>query len=146
MNGTYYQNPTFPTNQNNYDVNMNSIPNNQGLPNNNNMANNTNIPSTINNYNPDYNPTTSLPMEQSYIENILRLNKGKMVKAYVSFPDSTEWRNKIFAGRIEEAGRDHLIISNPNTGEWDLILMIYLNYVTFDERINYSHSYSQKNF
>ena len=86
------------------------------------------------------------PIEQSYIENILRLNKGKMVKAYVSFPDSTEWRNKIFAGRIEEAGRDHLIISNPNTGEWDLILMIYLNYVTFDERINYSHSYSEKNF
>ena len=125
MNGTYYQNPTFPTNQNNYEVNMNHA-NNPGMINNPNSAN--------------------TPMEQSYIENILRLNKGKMVKAYVSFPDSTEWRNKIFAGRIEEAGRDHLIISNPNTGEWDLILMIYLNYVTFDERINYSHSYSEKNF
>ncbi len=139
MNGTYYQNPTFPTNQNNYDVNMN----NQGMINNPNSAN---TPSPINNFNQDYNMGTSLPMEQSYIENILRLNKGKMVKAYVSFPDSTEWRNKIFAGRIEEAGRDHLIISNPNTGEWDLILMIYLNYVTFDEKINYNHSYSEKNF
>lgn len=142
MNGTYYQNPTFPTNQNNYDVNMNHA-NNQGMINN---PNSTNTPNSINNFNQDYNMGTSLPMEQSYIENILRLNKGKMVKAYVSFPDSTEWRNKIFAGRIEEAGRDHLIISNPNTGEWDLILMIYLNYVTFDERINYSHSYSEKNF
>ena len=142
MNGTYYQNPTFPTNQNNYDVNMNHA-NNQGMINN---PNSTNTPNPINNFNQDYNIGTSLPMEQSYIENILRLNKGKMVKAYVSFPDSTEWRNKIFAGRIEEAGRDHLIISNPNTGEWDLILMIYLNYVTFDERINYSHSYSEKNF
>lgn len=142
MNGTYYQNPTFPTNQNNYDVNMNHA-NNQGMINNPNSAN---TQSPINNFNQDYNMGTSLPMEQSYIENILRLNKGKMVKAYVSFPDSTEWRNKIFAGRIEEAGRDHLIISNPNTGEWDLILMIYLNYVTFDERINYSHSYSEKNF
>lgn len=142
MNGTYYQNPTFPTNQNNYDVNMNHA-NNQGMINNPNSAN---TQSPINNFNQDYNIGTSLPMEQSYIENILRLNKGKMVKAYVSFPDSTEWRNKIFAGRIEEAGRDHLIISNPNTGEWDLILMIYLNYVTFDERINYSHSYSEKNF
>ena len=141
MNGTYYQNPTFPTNQNNYDVNMNHA-NNQGMINN---PNSTNTPNPINNFNQDYNMGTSLPMEQSYIENILRLNKGKMVKAYVSFPDSTEWRNKIFAGRIEEAGRDHLIISNPNTGEWDLILMIYLNYVTFDERINYSHSYSEKN-
>ena len=142
MNGTYYQNPTFPTNQNNYDVNMNHA-NNQGMINN---PNSTNTPNPINNFNQDYNMGTSLPMEQSYIEDILRVNKGKMVKAYVSFPDSTEWRNKIFAGRIEEAGRDHLIISNPNTGEWDLILMIYLNYVTFDERINYSHSYSEKNF
>ena len=142
MYGTYYQNPTFPTNQNNYDVNMNHA-NNPGMINNPNSAN---TPNPINNFNQDYNMGTSLPMEQSYIENILRLNKGKMVKAYVSFPDSTEWRNKIFAGRIEEAGRDHLIISNPNTGEWDLILMIYLNYVTFDERINYSHSYSEKNF
>ncbi len=142
MNGAYYQNPTFPTNQNNYDVNMNHA-NNPGMINNPNSAN---TPNPINNFNQDYNMGTSLPMEQSYIENILRLNKGKMVKAYVSFPDSTEWRNKIFAGRIEEAGRDHLIISNPNTGEWDLILMIYLNYVTFDERINYSHSYSEKNF
>lgn len=128
MNGTYYQNPTFPANQNNYDVNMGPTSN---------MAKPANT---------DFNQTTSLPMEQSYIENILRLNKGKMVKAYVSFPDSTEWRNKIFEGRIEEAGRDHLIISNPKTGEWDLILMIYLNYVTFDERINYSHDYSEKNF
>lgn len=145
MNGTYYQNPTFPTNQNNYDVNMNPIPNNQGYSKAQIPSGNQLTPSN-NNYNQDYTAGTSLPMEQSYIENILRLNKGKMVKAYVSFPDSTEWRNKIFAGRIEEAGRDHLIISNPSTGEWDLILMIYLNYVTFDEKINYSHSYSEKNF
>ena len=137
MNGTYYQNPTFPTNQNNYDVNMNHA-NNQGMINN---PNSTNTPNPINNFNQDYNMGTSLPMEQSYIENILRLNKGKMVKAYVSFPDSTEWRNKIFAGRIEEAGRDHLIISNPNTGDWDLILMIYLDFVTFEEPINYKKEF-----
>ena len=121
MNGTYYQNPTFPTNQSNYEVNMN----------NNKAAD-------------DYG--VSLPMEQSYIENILRLNKGKMVKAYVSFPDSTEWRNKIFEGRIEQAGRDHLIISNPKNGEWYLILMIYLNYVTFDEKINYGYEFLEKKY
>ena len=119
MNGNFYPNPTFPGAVN------------QEIPNVSNIVN-------------DKNPT--LTMEQSYIENILRLNKGKKVKAYVSFPDSTEWRNKIFDGIIEEAGRDHLIISNPSTGEWDLILMIYLNYVTFDEKINYSHIYSEKTF
>ena len=140
MNGTYYQNPTFPTNQNNYDVNMNHATN-QGMINN---PNSTNTPNPINNFNQDYNMGTSLPMEQSYIENILRLNKGKMVKAYVSFPDSTEWRNKIFAGRIEEAGRDHLIISDPSTGKWYLILMIYLNYVEFEENINYSPDFTLK--
>ena len=123
MNGTYYQNPTFPTNQSNYEVNMN---------------NNSN--KTIDDYG------VSLPMEQSYIENILRLNKGKMVKAYVSFPDSTEWRNKIFEGRIEQEGRDHLIISNPKNGEWYLILMIYLNYVTFDEKINYGYEFLEKKY
>ncbi len=81
--------------------------------------------------------------EQSYIENILRLNKGKKAKAYFSFPDSEKWRDKIFEGIIEEAGKDHLVMSDPNTGNWQLILLIYLNYVEFDEKINYSHAYSE---
>ena len=81
--------------------------------------------------------------EQSYIENILRLNKGKKAKAYFSFPDSNEWRDKVFEGIIEEAGKDHLVMSNPRTGQWSLILLIYLNFVEFDEKINYSHSYSE---
>ena len=74
----------------------------------------------------------------SQLTALLATDKGKMIKAYVSFPDASDWKNKIFEGRIEQAGRDHLIISNPNTGEWDLILMIYLDYVTFDEPITYA--------
>lgn len=117
MNGTYYQNPTFPGAQspNNYTDNIETV----GVP---------------------------LTMEQSYIENILRLNKGKEVKVYVSYPDSVTWKDSIYEGIIQEAGRDHLIISDPNTGKWFMILMIYLNYVEFNERINYSHSYSDKTF
>lgn len=84
--------------------------------------------------------------EQSYIENILRLNKGKKAKAYFSFPDSNTWRDKVFEGIIEEAGKDHLVMSDPNTGKWSLILLIYLNFVEFDEKINYSHSYSEITF
>ena len=80
---------------------------------------------------------TELPMEQSYVENILRMNKGKKVKAYVSYSDSNEWKDKIFEGIIEQAGRDHLILSDPNTGNWYLILMVYLDYVEFFEKINY---------
>ena len=49
-----------------------------------------------------------LPVEQSYIENILRLNKGKLVTVYATFENNTEWNAKIFKGIIEAAGRDHL--------------------------------------
>jgi spore germination protein Q len=119
MNGSYYQNPTFPG------------------------ATNKEEPITPPG-NISYDSFNDL--EQSYIENILRLNKGKTVKAYVSYPDSLEWRDKIYSGVIEEAGRDHLIISDPSTGLWYFIRMIYLDYVEFDEKINYKHSYSEKTF
>ena len=94
-------------------------------------------------------PTTSLelPFEQSYIENILRLNKGKKVTVYASFADASEGRkDKIFNGIIEQSGRDHLILSNPTTGKWDLILMIYVDYIEFDEKISYSQEFSLSNW
>lgn len=73
--------------------------------------------------------------EQSYIENILRLNRGKKVEIFASYPDSSEWRNMVFKGIIEQSGRDHIILSNPQNGEWYLILLIYVNYIKFDENI-----------
>lgn len=114
MNGSYYKNPTFPTLDNNYS-NDNSFENGY-----------------------EAGQLADVPMQQSYIENILRHNKGKKVKAYVSFPDSVEWKDRIFEGTVEQAGRDHLIIKDTQNGHWYLILMIYLDYVEFDERINYS--------
>lgn len=78
-----------------------------------------------------------LPMEQSYVENILRLNKGKIASFYMSYPDSNEWRDKIFTGRVEQAARDHVVIFDPKNGKWYLLLSIYLNYIVFDEEINY---------
>ena len=54
--------------------------------------------------------------EQSYIENIIRINKGKMAKFHVTVPGSKEWQDRVFTGIIEQAGRDHVIVSNPNTG------------------------------
>jgi len=119
MNGTYYQNPTFPgvTNPNKEIPEMNNYTNNiEAIP--------------------DY---PGLPMEQSYIENILRLNKGKRAKSYISFPDSLTWKDKIFDGYVEQAGRDHLIMSNDE-GKWFLIPLIYLDYVEFDEKITYRPS------
>lgn len=109
MNGSYYQNPMF-------NSDLNSV----------RPADTFVSPSNGN-----------LPLEQSYIENILRLNKGKKATVFVSFSDSVEWRDKKFTGIIEQAGRDHLVLSDPNTGKWYLILMIYLDYVEFDEKIKY---------
>lgn len=77
-----------------------------------------------------------IPNEQSYIENILRVNKGKKVSVYQSFADAGEWKDKIFTGIIEQSGRDHIILSDPTTGNWYLLLMIYVNFIKFDEEIN----------
>lgn len=79
--------------------------------------------------------------EQSYIENILRQNKGKKARLHVTVPGSVEWQDRVFDGIIEEAGKDHVILSNPQTGEWYLILLIYLDFVTFDEPINYNKQF-----
>lgn len=79
--------------------------------------------------------------EQSYIENILRLNRGKNVEIYMSFADSIEWKDRIFRGIIEQSGKDHVIISDPNTGNWYLLLLIYINFIKFDENINTSESF-----
>ncbi len=119
MNGTYYKNPTFPGDGE-------SVPNN--------------------NYTSTIVPvgTSELPMEQSYIENILRLNKGKHAKAYISFPDSVNWKDKIFDGSIEQAGRDHLVMRLEN-GQWVLVPMIYLDYVEFDEEITYKPALLREN-
>ena len=81
-----------------------------------------------------------LPSEQSYIENILRINKGKRVEIYMTFPDASD-KDKIFVGIIEQAGRDHIILSDPTTGKWYLLLMIYVDYIKFDEKINYSKEF-----
>lgn len=83
-----------------------------------------------------------LPIQQSYIENILRLNRGKRVTVYMTFENNPEWGAKVFRGVIEAAGRDHIILSEPETGKRYLLLMIYLNYVTFDEEVNYEYPFA----
>ena len=80
---------------------------------------------------------SELPMEQSYVENILRMNKGKVASFYMTFPDSNEWRDRVFTGVVEQAARDHVVISDPKTGKWYLLLSIYLDFIVFDEDINY---------
>ena len=101
-----------------------------------NQNNNQQTPPTNINY-----QEMALPSEQSYIENILRLNKGKKVRVHQTFPDSNEWRDLEFKGIIEQSGRDHIILSDPESGVWQLLLMIYVDYISFDEPVNYSSEF-----
>lgn len=88
--------------------------------------------------NPIQNNNSIYNMEQSYIENILRSNIGKKVRVHASFSDSVEWRDRVFTGIIEHAGRDNLIINDVENGKNYLILMIYIDFVEFDETITYA--------
>ncbi|WP_246070722.1 spore coat protein GerQ [Paenibacillus kobensis] len=88
---------------------------------------------------------TNFPLpasEESYVENILRLNRGKVGTFYMTYENNREWNAKIFKGVIEAAGRDHIIISDPATGMRYLLLMLNLDYVTFDGPINYEYPFA----
>lgn len=77
--------------------------------------------------------------EESYIENILRLNRGKIGTFNFSFESAiAEGKNTLaIRGMVEAAGRDHVIISESQTGRRYLMPMIYFDYAVFDEELNY---------
>uniref|UniRef100_UPI00403F268C spore coat protein GerQ n=1 Tax=Paenibacillus sp. FSL R5-0519 TaxID=2921648 RepID=UPI00403F268C len=83
--------------------------------------------------------TTAPQFEQSYIENILRLNLGKYGTFYMTYEGNKEWNARIFQGIIEAAGRDHIIISDPKTGRRIMLLMVNFDYATFDEPLLYQY-------
>jgi len=73
-----------------------------------------------------------------HIDNILRQNKGKLARVRMSFNSgSNTTETKMFTGIIEAAARDHIVLSDPQTGVRYLLLMVYLDYVEFPEEINY---------
>ncbi|MBZ5751692.1 MULTISPECIES: spore coat protein GerQ [Metabacillus] len=76
-------------------------------------------------------------MEESFIENILRFNKGKIGTFYFTYQGNNKWNAMVYHGRVETAGRDHIIISDPSSGKRYLLLMSNLDWVEFEEQINY---------
>jgi spore germination protein Q len=76
-------------------------------------------------------------MEESFIENILRFNKGKIGTFYFTYQGNDKWNAMVYRGRVETAGRDHLIISDPSSGKRFLLMMANLDWVEFGEQINY---------
>lgn len=103
------------------------------------------MPYSMPQYNtPDYQrPPQDDISESSYIENILRLNLGKTVSVYMNFENS-QWGSKIFKGVLEAAGKDHIIISDPNNNTRYILLSIYLSYITFEDEINYYYPFANQ--
>ncbi len=80
----------------------------------------------------------SLAQGTSYVSNILRLNRGKLATVYMTFSgNDAALARRTFVGIIEAAGRDHIILSDPNTGHRFVLLTVYLDYVEFPQEINY---------
>ena len=75
--------------------------------------------------------------EESYIENILRFNRGKVATLYFTYENNTEWNARVYRGVVETAGRDHIIISDPRTGKRYVLLMVNLDWIEFDEELAY---------
>ena len=61
-------------------------------------------------------------------------NKGKMIKAYFSFPNVNEIKE--FNGRLESINKDYIVISNIDNNEYTLLFTKYLIYLVFDEKIS----------
>lgn len=92
-------------------------------------------------------PSQNMPLEASimrpsthpeYAENIFLLNIGRHVRVFFSYPDSIEWRDKVFEGTIEDAGRDYLLLKDAN-GEVSLLWLVYINYAIFDSDIVHNY-------
>ncbi len=131
MNGAFFRNDNiqglpnyndFLNTSNNSGVNSNSNPTLTGPLNNLNGFSNT-----------GYNSNSS-----SYAQNVLKNNVGISGYFFVSFPDSVDWRDKIFYGVLAEAGDDYILVYNEDNREYYLIWSIYLNYATFDQKPNIS--------
>jgi len=69
-----------------------------------------------------------------FLENILKINRGKIVTCFMTYPkESID-----FTGILEAASKDYIILSDPKSGKWHLILCKYLTYFTFQEKMNYN--------
>ena len=89
---------------------------------------NDNMPSIVN-----AQPNMNYNTNQSYIENILKMNKGKKATIHMTFNKES----KEFSGIIEQSGKDYIIVSDPTSGKWYMLPIKYLDFITFDEQINY---------
>ena len=111
MNDNYYKNPIFPSKYEENDSNKNIY---------------YQTPTTFNEY----------EINDKNINDILKLNKGKLVKIYTTFKNENE--EKKLKGIIETEGNNYIIISDPSNGSWYIIKSDYIKYIEFEEAIKFN--------
>ena len=108
------------------------------------------IPTSVGQFNPatnkkvvlGENPAANVPgmleIQHAYLENIIRLNKGNLATVHLTFSAHSEQPNMVVRGNIIASGRDHLILLNPESNTYYVLLMVYVDYITFNEPIQTS--------
>lgn len=107
-----------------------------------------------NQYNQNNIPSNNIPLNNNYpikiettnINNIIKLNKGKKIKIYTTIPNSEKYKDNEFNGILEQSPYDYIIISEPQTGIWKIIPIKYINYILFEENINYGNDFFTNNW
>ena len=75
--------------------------------------------------------------EESFLETLLLLNKGKTATFYFTYPSNTQWNAKSVRGVVLTSGRDHIVIHETQTDKRLMLLMANLDWVEFEGQINY---------
>lgn len=90
-------------------------------------------------YMPVQNNIPSMPIEPNnseskyqYAEAVINSNIGRKASIHMSFPDSIEWRDKIFNGIIEASGKDYILIKDEQNKQF-LLWNIYINFIEFND-------------
>ena len=108
MEGTYFNNPTFPLAED-----LNTMEDRE-------------IPDKNNNYEEDYREQSVKENVNSSVNTMLI---DKSAKIYVSFKDSMNIRDKIITGKIKEIGKNYLIVHTIDYGY--IIKKDNINYIEF---------------
>ena len=84
------------------------------------------------------NPAPSIVADQTYLENILRLNIGKLGTFFFTYTGSSDWRDRAYKGTIEQVGRDHFIVRDPKNQKFYIFQFVYFDWAEFDEPLNFN--------
>jgi len=66
---------------------------------------------------------------QTYLENILRLNIGKLGTFYFTYTGSTDWRDRAYKGTI---------VRDPKNQKYYIFQFVYFDWAEFDEPLNFN--------